>query len=550
MKRLTLFVAGVLALAASASAQQVLGNGQVSGSLESSSIYYTPDNRIYTEDKPRPEDRFGSNNYLKVDYSNGRFSAGIQMNAYLPALVGYEELADGYKFYLASKYVQWRDKNYEILVGDIFDQYGNGLIFRSFEDRQLGFNNSLEGVRAAYNFGRYVSLRGMYGRPRLYTEYSKTWVRGADLSVSIAEIMKAPAITFNIEGSFVNRYQDLSQAPEELLIIDMATADQETGEGGITFLESYGIKPNLNMYSGRLNFGWNGLTVRGEYVGKSNDFVDISHTTTHKGWAALGEVGYNYKTFSVMGTFRALSNMRTAIDMFTNGTGNTINYLPALTRQYTYMLANINPYQVAINGEMGGQVDLCYSYRSKSNRYRYWNFHANFSTFYSLEKQEWLGDIRPLYWRDINVDVERQWDKKWKSLLLYSYQDNMDHQAHIFVGDVTHKFNRKMSLRFELQYLLSGDDKSEWDGMHSEGDWVAGLVEFNLAPHWSFYVQDMYNIGQSKIHYYNGGFSYTYNRTRVQLSYGRNRAGYVCSGGVCRYSPAYTGVNLVLTSSF
>ena len=550
MKRLTLFVAGVLALAASASAQQVLGNGQVSGSLESSSIYYSPDNRIYTEDKPRPEDRFGSNNYLKVDYSNGRFSAGIQMNAYLPALVGYEELADGYKFYLASKYVQWRDKNYEILVGDIFDQYGNGLIFRSFEDRQLGFNNSLEGVRAAYNFGRYVSLRGMYGRPRLYTEYSKTWVRGADLSVSIAEIIKAPAITFNIEGSFVNRYQDLSQAPEELLIIDMATADQETGEGGITFLESYGIKPNLNMYSGRLNFGWNGLTVRGEYVGKSNDFVDISHTATHKGWAALGEVGYNYKTFSVMGTFRALSNMRTAIDMFTNGTGNTINYLPALTRQYTYMLANINPYQVAINGEMGGQVDLCYSYRSKSNRYRYWNFHANFSTFYSLEKQAWLGDIRPLYWRDINVDVERQWDKKWKSLLLYSYQDNMDHQAHIFVGDVTHKFNRKMSLRFELQYLLSGDDKSEWDGMHSEGDWVAGLVEFNLAPHWSFYVQDMYNIGQSKIHYYNGGFSYTYNRTRVQLSYGRNRAGYVCSGGVCRYSPAYTGVNLVLTSSF
>ena len=198
---------------------------------------------------------------------------------------------------------------------------------------------------------------------------------------------------------------------------------------------------------------------------------------------------------------------------------------------------------------MGGQLDLCYSYRSKSNRYRYWNFHANFSTFYSLKENKESGK-HDFFWRDINVDVERQWNKKWKSLLLYSYQDNLDHQAHIFVGDVTHKFNRKMSLRFELQYLLSGDDKSEWDGMHSEGDWVAGLVEFNLAPRWSFYVQDMYNIGQSKIHYYNGGFSYTHSRTRVQLSYGRNRAGYVCSGGVCRYSPAYTGVNLVLTSSF
>ena len=60
----------------------------------------------------------------------------------------------------------------------------------------------------------------------------------------------------------------------------------------------------------------------------------------------------------------------------------------------------------------------------------------------------------------------------------------------------------------------------------------------------------MYNNGETDIHYYNGGFSYTRNRTRLQLSYGRNRAGYLCSGGVCRHTPAYTGVNLMLTSSF
>lgn len=555
MKRLTLILVGVVALTLSASAQQVLGNGQVSGSLESSSIYYTPDKKI-----DRPEDHFGSNNYLKVDYANGRFSAGIQMNAFMPALLGYDAYKDGKKFYLASKYIQWRDKNFEVLVGDIFDQFGNGLIFRSFEDRQLGINNSLEGVRAAYNFGRYVTVKGMYGRPRLYSEYSKTWVRGADLSVSLAEIMKASAITWNIEGSYVNRFQSMFQAPDYLFEYDEQAGvfNPETGETYYpTFYESYGLQPNLNMLSGRMNFGWNGLTVRGEYVHKSKDLTHPSSTSTTNGWAALGEVGYSYKTFSVMGTFRALSGMVTMIDIYEPSAsainqcgGNTINYLPALTRQYTYMLTNLNPYQVKANGELGGQIDLCYSYRSKDNRYRYWNFHANFSTFYSLQPLASNNGKRMLYWRDINFDVERQWNKKWKSTVLYSFQDNADKQAHIFVGDVTHKFNRKTSLRFEVQYLLSGDDKSEWDGMHSEGDWVAGLVEFSLAPRWSFYVQDMYNIGQSKTHYYNGGFSYTYNRTRVQLSYGRNRAGYICSGGVCRYSPAYTGVNLVLTSSF
>ena len=553
MRRLTLSLVALVAVALTASAQQAIGNGQVSGSFESSSIVYTPDNKLGPLQDAQGDfidDRFGSNNYIKVDYANGRFSAGVQMNAYLPALVGYEAYK-GYKFYLASKYIQWRDKNYEILVGDIYDQLGNGLIFRSFEDRQLGINNSLEGVRASYSFGRYVTLKGMYGRPRFASEYSKTWVRGGDLSVSLADIMKASAITFNVEGSYINRYQSLSQAPEWLQGINNAT--------GVEKMEEYDLTtPNLNMYSGRVNFGWNGLTVRGEYVGKGKDLSDINNqTTTLPGWAALGEVGYNYKTFSVMGTFRALSNMRTPINIFEGsnvyGVVNNLNYIPALTRQYTYMLANLNPYEVQSHGEMGGQIDLCYSLRSKESRYKYWNFHANFSTFYSLKKEidyALNAEHHKLYWRDINIDVERQWNKKWKTLILYSFQDNKDKQAHIFVGDVTHKFNRKMALRVEVQYLLSGDDESEWDGLHSEGDWVAGLVEFSLAPHWSFYVQDMYNIGMTKRHYYNGGFSYTHNRTRVQLSYGRNRAGFICSGGVCRYSPAYTGVNLMLTSSF
>ena len=553
MRRLTLSLVALVAVALSASAQQAIGNGQVSGSFESSSIVYTPDNKLGPLQDAQGDfidDRFGSNNYIKVDYANGRFSAGIQMNAYLPALVGYEAYK-GYKFYLASKYIQWRDKNYDILVGDIYDQLGNGLIFRSFEDRQLGINNSLEGIRASYSFGRYVTLKGMYGRPRFASEYSKTWVRGGDLSVSLADIMNASAITFNVEGSYINRYQSLSQAPDWLQGINNAT--------GVEKMEEYDLTtPNLNMYSGRVNFGWNGLTVRGEYVGKGKDLSDINNqTTTLPGWAALGEVGYNYKTFSVMGTFRALSNMRTPINIFDGsnvyGVVNNLNYIPALTRQYTYMLANLNPYEVQSHGEMGGQIDLCYSLRSKESRYKYWNFHANFSTFYSLNKEidyALNAEVRKLYWRDINIDVERQWNKKWKTLILYSFQDNKDKQAHIFVGDVTHKFNRKMALRVEVQYLLSGDDESEWDGLHSEGDWVAGLVEFSLAPHWSFYVQDMYNIGMSKTHYYNGGFSYTHNRTRVQLSYGRNRAGFICSGGVCRYSPAYTGINLMLTSSF
>ncbi len=538
MKRiLTLLLAAGCTVAAQA--QIRLGDGQLTGSFETNTIYYVDDNGLGEAGKA-PKDHFGSNNYLKADYTYGRFSAGLQADAYLPALQGYEigQQPGGHKFYLSSKYIQWQDKNFSVLVGDIFDQFGNGLIYRSYEDRQLGFNNSVEGIRGIYRFGNFVELKGLYGRPRLYTDYTDSWVRGADLKISIADIAKASELQLTIEGSYVNRYEGLDKDE----YVDFA-------ELGLT-------NPNLNMYSGRLNLDWKGLSLRGEYAVKSTDLSSLNQTEAMKGHASLVELGYYYKGFSFSGQFRELDHMGTLLSLYGNGTGNTLNYLPALTRQYTYMLANLNPYQVNVEGEIGGQVDVYYTWRNPSNRHRYWNFHANYSTFYTRNlSQTASSDRHELLWRDANFDIERQWNRTWKTTILYSFQEwNPYHGAkhrtyvsNIFVADVTCKISKKSSLRAEVQYLLSDE---------YEGDWVAGLLEYNLAPRWSIFFQDMYNLDATaannyeKINYYSGGFSYTKSRTRIQLSYGRNRAGYICSGGVCRYSPAYTGVNLAITSSF
>lgn len=537
MKRILMLMLGVGACS-TAAAQIRLGDGELTGSFETNTIYYVDDSGLGDAGKA-PEDHFGTNNYLKIDYTYGRFSAGVQADAYLPALQGYEgHEAGSHNFYLSSKYIQWQDKNFSALVGDIFDQYGNGLIYRSYEDRQLGFNNSIEGIRGAYRFGDYVELKGMYGRPRLYTDYADSWVRGLDLRVSLTDIFKMNAVQLALEASYVNRYESLDR------------------DINVDFGEFYGLtSPNLNMYSGRLNLDWKGLSFRGEYVGKSKDLCSLVSAEAGEGKAIYGELGYHYKGLSLSGTFRSLDRMGTMLSLYGSGTGNTLNYLPALTRQYTYLLANLNPYQVNVEGEIGGQVDAYYSLRNRTDRYRYWNFHVNFSTFYTLRDEQTMSGDRELLWRDFNVDIERQWNRKWKTSLLFSIQEwNPDHGyshttyvSNIAVADITYKIDRKKSLRAEVQYLFSND---------YEGDWVAGLLEFSVAPRWSVFFSDMYNLDETEannhdsINYYSGGFSYTKNRTRIQLSYGRNRAGYVCSGGVCRYSPAYTGVNLVLTSSF
>lgn len=554
---LLLGVLGATILATeSASAQIQVGEGQISGAVESNNIYYGPDKKLENLGlMQRPELPFGSHDFIKVDYSIGRFSAGIQLDGYLPPMDGYDintyQQRDTKLTGFLTKYVQWEDKNYGIRLGDIYDQFGNGLVFRTYEDRALGFNNSLAGARVHYNLNNYFAVKALAGMPRLYDVRNTNWVYGADLSLSISDMAGWNGGVIALEGSYVGRYQC------------GATADE--------FLQYTGITSDyLNMVSGRLNFEVAGFTLRGEYAAKLNEDIYNPMNAPAKGNVVHVDLGYSYKRFSASATFRRYEKMQTPITMSINplGGGNTLNYLPLLTRQHTYMLASLNPYQGSGTGdEIGGQFDVYYSLRNKKARNKYWNFHANFSMYYSMDYETYGNTMegRPL-WLDVNADVERQWGKHLKTTLFYSHQqwdeahglglEPHNYSSDIVVADVTYKFNKKYSMRVEAQHLASNN---------YEGDWVAGLLEFNIAPMFSVYVSDMWNCEKMDknryyddegneyhelLHYYQVGASFTHSRFRAQISYGRNRAGYVCSGGVCRYQPAYTGINLSLTASF
>ena len=550
-----------------ASAQIKAGEGQVSIALESNNSYYAPDKKLEDIGLVLPEKRvrgdFGSNDYLKVDYNIGRFSAGVQVDGYLPAMYGYDfydySQRDSKLNMFLTKYVQWEDANWGVRLGDIYDQFGNGLIFRAYEDRALAFNNSLAGARAHYSFNNMVNVKVIAGMPRLYDMRSKTAIWGADLSLSFSEMLGWYDGLVVLEASYVGRHQDV--ATEYL---------------------AKGVEGNvLNMASGRFNVEAKGFSFRFETVAKLNNDIYNPMYDAAKGNATTIDLGYTKGRFSASASFRRQENMTTFIEYRPMGIGggNTMTYLPLLTRQHTYSLANLNPYRgssVHTGGEVGGQIDLYYSLRNPKARGKYWNFHINYSMFNTVDHKNSMTGLDMEgrnVWIDFNFDVERQWNKQLKTTFLYSFQrwdEEINHydaahshycRSHIFVGDVTYKINKKHSMRFELQYLASED---------YEGDWVAATIEYNLAPKFSFYVSDMWNCEKMQdgaygnyfmnvntyeyqhelLHYYQVGASFTHNSLRAQLSYGRNRAGYVCSGGVCRFQPAYTGVNLALTLSF
>ncbi len=537
--------------------------GYLTGSLESTNHVYVKDagNNFDPAFQPQLKDGniFATNDYLKLDYYKGRLSAGLQMEGYFPTLVGYPVAQN--KLSLSNLYVSWRDKSYSVTAGTFYEQFGSGLLFRSWEDRMLGLNNALLGVRATYNFEDKVAVKAFWGVPRLGKiddnaammgaedaffglGLTKVHVAGADVSVSLSSLLGMEDISLSLEGSLLNKHEALGD-----------------------LLKAAGCKENTLGWSGRVNFDMDGFFLKGEYVDAGKQIVSVAAAQNGRaavnGNAQLVEFGYNGRGLGVTVTGRRMDRMTQKIYSFSgmeNGYGslsNMLSYRPAMSTQYTYMLTTLNPYSPEVGdkviraGEIGGQIDAFYNFRRGTaiGGKRGMKVHANFSTYYGLNE---TGGTKGggLLFRDFSFDLEKQWTKKFKSVLMYSMQEyNKHHEntglyigtSHIVVADLLYKWTPKLSTRMELQYLSTKDD---------QGDWMAGLLEVNFAPHWSVFASDMWNHGSTKLHYYNAGLSFSMAHLRVAAGYGRYRAGFICSGGVCRAIPAYTGANISLTASF
>ena len=186
----------------------------------------------------------------------------------------------------------------------------------------------------------------------------------------------------------------------------------------------------------------------------------------------------------------------------------------------------------------------------------------NFSHVHSIQRNEHGGKGtdgygsafwawgQSTYYQEVNLQLEKQLSHDTKINLMYMNQlynktvvegEGGMLRSHIFVADVKQKLTPKLTLRTEAQYLRSKD---------KNGDWLFGLAELSLSPHWMFTLSDLYNSGSTHIHYYQALITFNYNAHRLQLGYGRTFEGYNCAGGVCRYTPATKGATLSYNYNF
>jgi hypothetical protein len=153
MKNTTFFFLFILFLWSNKLISQENSNqGIISGNIQTIGQYYQEDTLI---NAALPDHQYGFNGFANINYQNGDFRAGIRYESYLNTLEGYPISFNGTG--IGYRYLAWEKDKLGVTIGNFYDQFGSGMVLRAYEERQLGIDNSLDGIRL-----KYEPIKGMY----------------------------------------------------------------------------------------------------------------------------------------------------------------------------------------------------------------------------------------------------------------------------------------------------------------------------------------------------------------------------------------------------
>ena len=571
IKRL-LLVSALILCGYMASAQHQFGNSRVSGDFGFNGMYYIPDSIIGAE----PVDsKVRGNAFLNILYNNGGFSAGMRYEFYMFPLIDFEKIGyqgQGIKYFFAD----YTNKFISVTAGNFYEQFGNGLTLRAYEDRQLGIDNSLLGARVRLTPYKGIYIKGVWGIERdNFEPYlgRKDYVRGADVELSFGEMfpkMQEKGFIARVGANLVSKFE---KSENDIYF----NIQDSTGENSEAYIPAAKVPENVATWAVRGTFGYEGFRLDAEYARKMND-PNISNGFIYKpGEALFLSATYAMKGFGVAASFIRADNMEYRSQRWMNYNSELmINCIPAINRQYSYQLIGDYSYASQPNSQIGAQLQVNYQIPKKTAlggkygtdlTFNYSRFHNtdqvpvqeaidNGSSFGTMGYTSSFFKFGPeLLYQDIGFEISHRFnDKRWKWILAYNFITyNLEilqgHEGmmrgHLVASDLSYKITPKHALRLELQHLYTKDDS---------GSSLYAMLEYSISPSWFFSIGDDWNYGNPienhKVHYYNISCAYVWNTTRIALNFGKTKEGILCVGGVCRAVPASFGCGLSVTTSF
>jgi hypothetical protein len=566
MKRhLTLAAAVAALLGTPALAQEdEVDAGQITGNVQLLFQTYQEDSLIGAQ---VPPSKTGFNAFGNLIYTRGDFSAGMRYESYLDPILGYPGRFRGSG--VGYRYANYAKENFEVTLGNFYEQFGSGLLLRAYEERQLGIDNALDGFRLILRPTDGVTLKGLVGKQRLDFDSGLIngpgTIRAIDAEVNLNDAIDKLATSgtrITLGGSFVSRFQPGSTLSKDTLVLQLPN--------------------NVGSWGYRAQLQRGGFQLMGEYVHKINDPNADNGYIYKGGEGILVNAGWSTKGLGINVGFKGVDNMQFRSDRNLQLFDVPVNYIPAITKQHTYNLAaTLYPYATVVQGEVGWSAEVFYTIPRKSKLGGKYGTKISFqyATASSLDttnlagvegqvegyvRNSWRAGSE-LYIRDINFDISRKFSKGFKAKYAFFHFDfntlatpvTTDFKgivnANVHVLETQVRIKKGHSLRTELQALFTGIDEKTGD-KQDKGDWATVLAEYSVSPHWFFSVLDQYNFGNpdpdQRVHYVYGTVGRIEGAHRLSIGYGKRREGIFCIGGVCRAVPASNGFEITFTSSF
>lgn len=524
--------------------------GSLSGSFQVDAQNYFQDSLIGTPNFPQ---KIGMNGFMNLYYTRGNFSAGVRYEAYMPTLQGFvRNTGSGIPY----RFARYRNDKLDITLGNFYEQFGSGMIFRSYEAWGLGFDNVMDGASVKLTGLKGVVVKGIIGRQRNAFSYntenqSEGLVRGADGEVLLNDLLgfsKYVGTQMRIGASVVSRYQKDNDPV-------------------------YVLPENVAAFAGRAQVSNQHFNFYAEGAYKINDPSTVNNRIYKPGTGLFVQGGYFEKGLGISISAKRIDNMDYRSERSATFNNLMLNFLPPMTKQHSYRLATLFPYATQANGELGFQGEVSYKIPKKTSLGgKYGTAIAlNYSNIHGLERTAnttdslmgytttFFGVSEHIYYEEINLEITKTFSKKLKgSMMLMNVIYDKDlfkqltgffttSEVHSFISivDMSYKIKPKQTLRTELQHAYT---KNEF------GSWAMALVEYTFAPHWFIAAFDEYNYGNYKdelqIHYFTGQAGFLWESFRVTAGYGRQRAGVICVGGVCRNVPASNGFQVSVSGTF
>ncbi len=526
--------------------------GVISGGLESNFNFFLSDTLIGATNIPQYDNLlYGAESWLNLRYTYATWEMGVRFDMF-----NNSNLRNPTKTYteegIGNWYIKKKIKNLEITAGHFYDQIASGTIFRAYEQRALFIDNAIYGLRLKYDISKNWNIKAFTGRQKIDFETYPAVLRGANIEGFIRLGKDEKIISIAPGFGFVNRTHDKKTITKLVNTIKNYIPDEQVSPTYNTWLATAYTTVNYGMFT---------LYFEGSYKSPEIFFDPVAIKTEFNGSKVAGKykkdagtvfytsMGFVKSKLGITAEYKRTENFDFRTDPTLVLNYGLVNFIPPMNRLNTYTLTARYSPATQLLSEQAYQFDVRYAFNRKLS------LNVNYSNITNLENE--------LLYNEIFTELVYRNGRKFKLVTglqhqiynqpVYEKEGSESVVAYTPYIDILYKLSRYQSINFEAQYMSTKQDY---------GSWINLFAEYSIAPHWGFEASAMYNIYPGErspkdkddkpqsILYPSLGITYTNGSNRFGLRYVKQVEGVVCSGGVCRLEPAFSGMKFSVSSRF